>query len=252
MNQRRYEALRAYFIEDLTVAEAGARAGYTRAAWPAWSATSGPASWSCSRRPASPAPRPRRPGSAPAAGSSSCAAQGLSVYEISTRLRAGGHPAEPHRRRASILAEEGFGRLLRGPAPEASTSPATSGRDTRLPAAARHRLRRPARHARETAMAGLLLAVPDLVALDLPALAAAAGYPGTRVIPAVVLAAVPAGAQAHRAPGGSPTSMTCSPTPPPRCSPGWRSCRRRPRSPTTPTGCPTTTSSGSWPPSTSR
>ncbi len=29
-----------------------------------------------------------------------------------------------------------------------------------------------------------LLAIPDLVALDLPALAAAAGYPGTRVIPA--------------------------------------------------------------------
>ena len=33
-------------------------------------------------------------------------------------------------------------------------------------------------------MAGLLLAIPDLVALDLPALAAAAGYPGTSVIPA--------------------------------------------------------------------
>jgi len=31
-NQRRYEALRAYFTEDLTVAEAGARAGYTRSA----------------------------------------------------------------------------------------------------------------------------------------------------------------------------------------------------------------------------
>ena len=29
-NQRRYEALRAYFTEGLTVAEAGARAGYTR------------------------------------------------------------------------------------------------------------------------------------------------------------------------------------------------------------------------------
>ena len=30
-NQRRYEALRAYFTEDLTVEQAGARAGYTRA-----------------------------------------------------------------------------------------------------------------------------------------------------------------------------------------------------------------------------
>jgi hypothetical protein len=33
-------------------------------------------------------------------------------------------------------------------------------------------------------MAGLLLAIPDLVALDLPALAATAGYPGTKAIPA--------------------------------------------------------------------
>jgi DDE family transposase len=33
-------------------------------------------------------------------------------------------------------------------------------------------------------MAGLLLTIPDLVALDLPALAAAASYPGTSVIPA--------------------------------------------------------------------
>ena len=33
-------------------------------------------------------------------------------------------------------------------------------------------------------MAGLALAVPELVALDLPALVAAAGYPGTAVIPA--------------------------------------------------------------------
>src|SRR6266571_3938335 len=82
-----------------------------------------------------------------------------------------------------ILREEGFGRLLRGPAPEASTSPATSGRDTRLPAAAVTGFAAlPARV--HTTMAGLLLAIPDLVALDLPALAAAAGYPGSKAIPA--------------------------------------------------------------------
>ncbi|TQC38396.1 hypothetical protein EEB14_59795, partial [Rhodococcus sp. WS4] len=34
-------------------------------------------------------------------------------------------------------------------------------------------------------MAGLLLALPDLLALDLPALVTAAGYPGTRDIPAI-------------------------------------------------------------------
>ena len=37
----------------------------------------------------------------------------------------------------------------------------------------------------DTTRAGLLLAIPDLVSLDLPALTATAGYPGTRVIPAV-------------------------------------------------------------------
>src|SRR5450759_534607 len=36
-----------------------------------------------------------------------------------------------------------------------------------------------------TTMAGLLLTIPDLLALDLPALVTAAGYPGTQVIPAV-------------------------------------------------------------------
>jgi hypothetical protein len=36
-----------------------------------------------------------------------------------------------------------------------------------------------------TRMAGLLLAIPDLLALDLPGLVRAAGYPGTRDIPAV-------------------------------------------------------------------
>ena len=36
-----------------------------------------------------------------------------------------------------------------------------------------------------TGKAGLLLLVPDLVDLDLPGLVRAAGYPGTRVVPAV-------------------------------------------------------------------
>ena len=108
---------------------------------------------------------------------------GLSVHEISARLRAEGTPLN-RTGVGQILAEEGFARLLRGPAPEASASPATAGRDTRLPRAAVIDFAAfPARA--ETGLAGLLLAVPDLVALDLPALARAAGYPGTSVIPAV-------------------------------------------------------------------
>ena len=82
-----------------------------------------------------------------------------------------------------ILTEEGFGRLLRQPAEQASTAVATPGRDPRLPKTAALDLATwPARV--ESAKAGLLLLVPDLVALDLPALAVKAGYPGTRIVPA--------------------------------------------------------------------
>ena len=108
---------------------------------------------------------------------------GLSVHEISARLRAEGTPLN-RTGVGQILAEEGFGRLLRGSAPEASASPATAGRDTQLPRAAVIDFAAvPARA--ETRLAGLLLALPDLVSLDLPALITAAGYPDTSVIPAV-------------------------------------------------------------------
>src|SRR6266700_3961687 len=108
--------------------------------------------------------------------------QGLSVHEISARLAAEGRPLN-RTGVGQILAEEGFGRLLRHPEPEASISPATAGRDTSLPPAKVIDFAAfPA--AATTRLAGLLLAVPDLVTLDLPALARAAGYPGTRIIPA--------------------------------------------------------------------
>ena len=82
-----------------------------------------------------------------------------------------------------ILAEEGFGRLLRGPAEAASINPATAGRDTRLPRVKVIDVGALPERA-STAMAGLLLMLPDLAALDLPGLVAAAGYPGTAVVPA--------------------------------------------------------------------
>ena len=73
-----------------------------------------------------------------------------------------------------ILAEEGFGRLLRHPAEAASTAVATPGRDTRLPkTAALDFATWPGRC--DTSKAGLLLLVPDLIALDLPDLAPVSG-----------------------------------------------------------------------------
>ena len=185
MNQRRYEALRAYFTESLTYEQAGARFGYTR-----WAMINLVRDWRAGKLELF-AP-PRKPGPPPGAAPAKDRArgrviglrrQGLSSYEISARLSAEGTPLN-RTSVAEILAEEGFGRLLRRPEPEASSSPATAGRDTNLPAAKVLDFAAwPARL--DTTRAGLLLAVPDLVSLDLPALVSAAGYPGTRVIPAV-------------------------------------------------------------------
>ena len=85
----------------------------------------------------------------------------------------------------------------------ASTSPATAGRDTRLPRAAVIDFAAfPARA--ETSLAGLLLALPDLVSLDLPALIRGRRLPRHHGHPGRVLAAVPARAEADRHPAGLP------------------------------------------------
>ena len=185
VNQRRYEALRAYFVDGLTYAEAGARFGYTR-----WAMVDLARQHRAGRLGLFAAPgRPGRPpGAAPAKDRArgrviELRRQGLSTYEISARLAAEGTPLN-RTSVGEVLAEEGFGRLVRRPEPEASISPATWGRDTGLPRASVLDFGAwPARL--DTVRAGLLLVLPDLVALDLPALARRAGYPGTRVIPAV-------------------------------------------------------------------
>jgi len=183
VNQRRYEAIRAYLYEGAPLDEAAARFGYSRSAlaslvrdWRAGKLTL--------------FAEPRRPGRKSAPKKDAARArviklrrQGLSVYEISARLAAEGKPLN-RTGVGQILAQEGFGRLLRHPEPQASSSPATPGRDTNLPPAKVIDFAAFPGHA-DTRLAGLLLAVPDLLALDLPALARAAGYPGTRVIPAV-------------------------------------------------------------------
>jgi hypothetical protein len=185
VNQRRYEALRAYFVDGLSYAEAGARFGYTRWAMINLVREHRAGKLGLFAPPRKPGPAP---GTAPAKDRArgrviELRRQGLSSYEISRRLTAEDTPLN-RTSVAEILAEEGFGRLLRHPEPEASISPATPGRDTTWPAATVTDFSTwPARL--DSTRAGLLLAVPDLVSLDLPALAAAAGYPGTRIIPAI-------------------------------------------------------------------
>ena len=184
MNHRRYEALRAYFLDGATYAQAGQRFGYTR-----WAMINLVREYRAGKLtlfapPRKPGPPP---GSAPAKDRArgrviELRRDGLSTYEISARLAIEGTPLN-RTSVGEILAEEGFGRLLRHPEPTASTSPATHGRDTRLPRTARlYFASYPA--TTETGKAGLLLLIPDLVELGLPDLVKRAGYPGTRVVPA--------------------------------------------------------------------
>jgi hypothetical protein len=184
VNQRRYEALRAFFVEGLTHAQAGARFGYTR-----WAMVNLVREHRAGKLELfAPARKPGpRPGVAPAKDRARARVielrrQGLSTYEISTRLASESTPLN-RTSVGEILTEEGFGRLLRHPADQVSTAVATPGRDSRLPKTVALDLATwPTRV--ESAKAGLLLLVPDLVTLDLPALVAQAGYPGTRVVPA--------------------------------------------------------------------
>ena len=184
MNHRRYEALRAYFVDELSYAEAGARFGYTR-----WAMINLVRDYRNGKLTLFAAPRKpgRVPGTAPAKERVrrrviELRREGLSTYEISARLAAEHTPLN-RTSVGEILTEEGFGRLLRHPEPVASTSPATVGRDTRLPRTTRIDFESwPA--TTETGKAGLLLLVPDLISLDLPRLVRRAGYPGTRVVPA--------------------------------------------------------------------
>jgi transposase len=183
VNRRRYEALRAHYIDGLTFAEAGAKFGYTRWAMINLDREFRAGTLELFAPPGKPGPKSAPRKDAARARVIALRRRGLSVYEISAALAAEGtvlHRASV----GQILTEEGFGRLSRRHEEQASINPATTGRDTRLPktglidfTALPDRI--------DTQLAGLLLVIPDLVALDLPALVRAAGYPGTRAIPPV-------------------------------------------------------------------
>jgi transposase-like protein len=182
VSQRRYEAVRAYVLESAPLAEAAARFGYSPAALASLVRDFRAGKLVLFAEPGRPGRKSAPRKNAARGRVIELRRQGLSVHEISARLAAEGRPLN-RTGVGQILAEEGFSRLLRHPEPEASISPGTAGRDTNLPSAKVIDFAAfPA--AATTRLAGLLLAVPDLVALDLPALARAAGYPGTRVIPA--------------------------------------------------------------------
>src|SRR5271169_3129158 len=145
VNQRRYEALRAYLFEGASLQQAAGAAGYTRDALASLV-------------------RDLRAGRLTLFAPPGVPGRKSAPRKDAARTRVGQEGTPLGRTAVSdVLREEGFGRLLRGPAAEASTSPATSGRDTRLPAAAITDFAALPAHT-HTTMAGLLLAIPDLVA----------------------------------------------------------------------------------------
>jgi hypothetical protein len=182
VNQRRYEALRAYLREGASLQQAADATGYTRAALASLVRDLRAGRLTVFAPPGVPGRKSAPRKDAARGRVIELRREGLSIYEISTRLTREGTPLG-RSAVSDILREEGFGRLLRGPEPQASISPATSGRDTALPAAAVIDFTSWPERA-HTTMAGLLLTIPDLVALDLPAIITAAGYPATRKIPA--------------------------------------------------------------------
>jgi len=176
-NHRRYEALRAYLWEGTSAEVAAGRAGYSPATLRSVvrDFRSGKTGFFINPRPG--------PTRAPAKNAAREAIielrrAGHSATEITEALA--GTPTPLNRTGvAEVLAEAGFPRLAVRPPGERGAPfrdhPRKAGllKFDQLPASA------------ETKVAGLLLAVPELVALDLPGLVAAAGYPGTTVIPAV-------------------------------------------------------------------
>lgn len=173
---RRYEALRAYLYEGATAAEAAARFGYTLE-----TVGSMVREFRAGRRDFFAAPRPG-PKAAPAKEAARARIvelrrDGRSAYEIAAVLADEGTPLN-RTGVAEVLAEEGFTRLW--PRPHAERGLPRRGA---LPRAAVVDFDELPGWC-ETKVAGLLLAVPELVALDLPGLVEAAGYPGTSQIPA--------------------------------------------------------------------
>jgi hypothetical protein len=174
--QRRYEALRAYFVEGLAAAEVGARFGYSPAVvhQMASDLRAGRAAFFLDSRPGPKGPRK--------AGRIRdevlvLRAADRSIEEIAAALSAAGTPVSAQTVWA-ILAAEGLERLPRRVAAERGAPPRLE------PVKARALEAWPAGEQVACDHAGLLLLVPGIVELGLPELVRAAGYPSTTVLSA--------------------------------------------------------------------
>jgi transposase len=174
---RQYEALRAYFVEGLSAAQAAARFGYAPSTMVAMIRDFTPqhADFFVDRRPG------RRSAPAKQAARSQVLrlrAAGHSVTEIEQALAGG--PTPLNRTGVwELLREEGYERLPPRPAAERGAPRRDHPPRTRLLDWPQLPTRLASDHA------GVLLLIPGLVALDLTGAVAAARFPGTREVPAL-------------------------------------------------------------------
>ncbi len=172
--QRRYEALRAYFVDQLSAAEVAARFGYSPANvhQMASELRAGRAAFFL---PSKPGPRGPRKAHRIREQVLALRARDRSVSEIAQALSDAGTPVSAQTVWA-ILAAEGLERLPRRTAAERGAPPRLE------PVKARALPAWPAGASIPCDHAGLFLLVPGMVELGLPELVRAAGYPSTQVL----------------------------------------------------------------------
>ena len=176
--QRQYEALRAYFVEGLPSLEAARRFGYTAGSFRVLCHKFRQGALGAFFRdlPRGPQVQAKKDPARPLI--VALRKQNLSIYDIQDTLAPQGH-ALSLTAIHEVLRAEGFARLPRRRDEE---RPARPRPDRAAVADVRQFGLAPRRFA--TALCGLFVFVPWLVRLDLDGLVAAAGFPGTRMIPA--------------------------------------------------------------------
>ena len=177
-NQRRYEALRAYFLEGLSAQAVGERFGYTRATVETLVCDfrAGRLALFASSRPG---PRTQPKKDAARTLVLALRREGRSLREIERALHAEGVPLS---KTAiwELASEEGLGRLERETGAEAEPLALAAPKAKRLTEKDwAQGMRISSEHA------GLFLLIPELVELDIRALVAKAGYPSTTQLAAL-------------------------------------------------------------------
>jgi hypothetical protein len=175
---RQYEALRAFFVDGLSSAEAAARFGYTPGSFRVLVHQFRHQPQRDFFVPTARAGRP--PGKQERLRERVVALrkQNLSVHDISRTLAHDGEPLSPAVI-AVILKEEGFAKLPRRRDEERPNQPHPVTADV---ADVRQLDLTP--RALHTKFGGLFLFLPDLIAADLDAILARSGFPGSKMVPA--------------------------------------------------------------------